>query len=479
MRQPLYLALDQGGHATRAIVFDEAGVALARGVVGISSHSHEPDMLEQNPEEVVASLGRAIAEALRVLGTRATSNIASAALATQRASLVCWDSRTGKALSPILSWQDRRATALMPAYKAHAFAIRERTGLILSPHYGALKMRWCLDHIPAVRAAEKAGHLVMGPLASFLAFRSVVPQPLITDPANAGRTLLWSRHRRDWDPELLQIFGISEQTLPTCTASRYPFGGLKAGGALVPLAIMTGDQGAALFSEGIPRQDTIYINIGTGAFLQRPVARETIDLGELLWSVALQDGHESLSVLEGTVNGAGAALTFGSTTLPYRDISRHCDQLLANRDPRPLFLNAVGGLGSPYWRPDVVSRFEGEGSIPAKAAAIIESVLFLINENIGAIHAQSGPCTGLVVTGGMSECDSVCQTLANLSGLNVRRPSEHEGTARGLAFLAAGAPSEWPKSGDETVFWPTEDAALADRYRRWRLLMPSVGGGEN
>jgi len=479
MRRPLYLALDQGGHATRAIVFDETGVALARSSVSVPSQSPRPGTLEQNPEEVVASLGRAIEEALRALGTHAAQNIAAAGLATQRASLVCWDSRTGRALSPILSWQDLRATDLLPAYKSQAFTIRERTGLVLSPHYGALKMRWCLDHIPAVRAAEKAGHLIMGPLASFLAFRSVVPQPLVVDPANAGRTLLWGRHRRDWDPELLRIFGISEQTLPSCVPSRYPFGGLKAGGAQVPLTIMTGDQGAALFSEGIPHPDTIYINIGTGAFLQRPITHATVDLGQLLWGIALQDGHESVNVVEGTVNGAGAALTWGSGALPYRDLAHHCDQLLENPDPRPLFLNTVGGLGSPYWRPDIAPRFEGEGSIPAKAVAIIESIIFLINENIEAIHTQTGPCAGLVVTGGIAECNGICQTLANLSGLSVRRPGEHEGTARGLAFLAAGAPSEWPKSSHEQTFWPAEDAALHDHFQRWRRLMPSLTGRED
>ncbi|MHB8254041.1 MAG: FGGY family carbohydrate kinase [Acidiferrobacter sp.] len=483
MRQPLYLSLDQGGQSTRAMVFDEAGVALARASVPVTHRSPLPGTLEQDPEEVAASVARAIETALRVLastaGSSAALNIVSAGLATQRASLVCWDSRTGLALSPILSWQDRRAVALVSAYKSQAFTIRERTGLVLSPHYGALKMRWCLDNIPAVRAAEKAGHLIMGPVASFLAFRSVVPQPLVADPANAGRTLLWSRHRRDWDPELLEIFGISEQTLPNCTPSRYPFGGLRAGGAHVPLAIMTGDQGAALFSEGVPRQDTIYINMGTGAFLQRPVGNTDVDLGQLLWSVALQDGHESVNVLEGTVNGAGEALAWGSAELPYRDLARHCEQLLGNTEARPLFLNTVGGLGSPYWRPDIAPRFEGEGSIAAKAAAIIESVIFLICENIDAIQTQTGLCVGLVVTGGMAECDGVCQALANVSGLNVRRPGEHEGTSRGLAFLAAGAPAGWPKSAQDHAFWPMEDAALRDRFQRWRQLMPSVRGGED
>ncbi len=473
MSEPLYLALDQGGHATRATIFDEQGIAVARSQVAVGHQSHAPDILEQSPEEVVGSLGRAIEGVLRILGTATALNIVSAGLATQRASLVCWDSRTGQALSPVLSWQDRRASPFIADYASQAFTIRERTGLMLSPHYGALKMRWCLEHLPAVRAAAKAGHLIMGPLASFLAFRSVVPQPLVADPANAARTLLWGWRRKDWDPELLRLFGISEQTLPTCTPSRYPFGGLRAGGAQVPLTVMMGDQGAALFSEGTPHSDTIYINMGTGAFLQRPIAHATVDWGPLLWSIALQDGHDSLHVLEGAINGAGAALAWGSEALPYRDLARHCESLLEGHDSRPLFLNTIAGLGSPYWRPDLAPRFEGEGTTAAKAAAIIESVVFLVNENIRAIQAQTGPCAGLVVTGGMSACDGVCQALANLSGLSVRRPGEHEATSRGLAFLVAGAPAKWPKSSGERTFGPATDEAQNDRYQRWCALMPS------
>ncbi len=476
MRQALYLALDQGGQSTRATVFDESGTVIARAAVPVAQTSTGDLGVEQDPEELVASVQAASERALRTLGADCSMQIAAAGLATQRSSMVCWDSRTGQALSPVLSWQDRRAAPLMTAYQDRAFLIEERTGLRLSPHYGALKMRWCLDNLPAVQAARKGGHLVMGPLASFLAFRCVTPQPLIVDPANAGRTLLWGRGRQDWDPELLEIFGIPREALPLCAPSSHRFGGVRAGGGLVPLTILTGDQGAALFCQGRPRPDTIYINMGTGAFLQRLVPHQGVDRGRLLWSVAVRQGQEDINVLEGVVNGAGAALAWGAQALPYPDLAKQCDGLLASREARPLFLNAIGGLGSPYWRPDAVARFEGDGSPTAKAAAIIESIVFLIQENIEAICAASGPCLTLVVTGGLAAPGGVCQALANLSGLIVRRPSEHEATARGLAFLAAGMPRNWPSGGDEHVFWPNDDGPLHERHERWRALMPSPHG---
>ncbi len=469
MKGPFYLAVDQGGHATRALVFGEDGRVVARALVPVGGRS-DGAVAEQDAEAVVASVRQAISWALDS-DPRITDGIVAAGLATQRSSLVCWDTRTGAALAPVIGWQDRRAAALTARYQDHAFAVRERTGLVLSPHYGALKMRWCLEHLPAVQAAARGGYLAMGPLASFLAYRLIEPRRLLADPANASRTLLWSRHTHGWDPELLALFGISEDVLPVCAPSRYPFGALVTRELSVPLAILTGDQSAALFSEGAPRTDTVYLNMGTGAFLQRPIGHVPADGEALLWSTALLDGHERVYVAEGTVHGAGAALDWAAAHLGFPQIAQRCAQLLADPAARPLFVNAIGGLGSPYWRTDIESRFEGDGSVEGKAAAVLESVVFLVAENLLAIRTASGPFATILATGGLTGCDTLCQSLADLAQTPVRRPADPEGTARGLAYLVAGGPRAWP-GGKGQSFLARPDEGAAARFAAWRALMP-------
>jgi len=81
--RPLYLALDQGGHASRALVFDAHGVAQARSLREVQVHHPQADWVEQDPEELVASLLDAAREALFELGARATQVVA-AGLATPR-----------------------------------------------------------------------------------------------------------------------------------------------------------------------------------------------------------------------------------------------------------------------------------------------------------------------------------------------------------------------------------------------------------
>jgi len=69
----------------------------------------------------------------------------AAGLAVQRSTIVCCSRADGGALSPAISWQDRRNAAWLETLGNQAGRVRELTGLPLSPHYGASKIRWCLE----------------------------------------------------------------------------------------------------------------------------------------------------------------------------------------------------------------------------------------------------------------------------------------------------------------------------------------------
>ena len=169
---------------------------------------------------------------------------------------------------------------------------------------------------------------------------------------------------------------------------------------------------------------------------------EALRAPPLLTSVIRADDEHCDFVLEGSVNGAGAALAW---------LERHqgaaADRLLALLDRAPLvdedapfFLNGVAGLASPFWRPDFESRFVGEGTDLQQCRAVLESVAFLIKANLDEMDRHRPAPARLVASGGLAENRLLCRMLACLAESPVDRGSDREATSRGLACLVAGMP---------------------------------------
>ena len=468
----LYLAIDQGGHASRASLLSANGDLLGGASVAVHTRQPAAEHVEHNPEELVDSVQAAINEALRDVDS---APIVAAGLATQRSSVVCWDTDSGAALSPVLSWQDRRTAGWLQQLAKQSAEVRQRTGLPLSPHYGASKLRWCWDHLPAVQSACKAGRLAWGPLASFLVYRLTEERTLAADPANASRTLLWDLDNGDWDPRLAQLFGIPIQPLPPCVATRYPWGHINAGQRRIPLTLVTGDQSAALFAAGEPASGTVMINLGTGAFIQQALVHRPPP-SQLLSSLAYQDQARRIYAQEATVNGAGSAITWLASQLDLdeTEIIRHLPKWLKEHSQPPLFLNGIAGLGTPYLRPLFASHFSTGATAAEKSVAVCESIVFLLQINLEEMARSIGPAKSIIISGGLSKLDGICQRLANLSGLPLQRPEDHEATVQGLLVLLTGAEETTSPQRLVTTFLPHTDPILAGRYQAWREALEAA-----
>lgn len=473
----LFLAIDQGGHASRAIAFDRSGTAVAEGTCEIRADMPREGWVEYPAEAMVGSIRSALTRVMDGLGERA-GDVVAAGLATQRSNIACWDRETGRPLSPVISWQDRRMADWLGRFASRGQRIHDKTGLFLTAHYGASKLRWCLDNLPEVREALERGRLAWGPMASYLAFCLCRERPMMADPANASRTLLWNARALNWDEELGALFEVPLQPLPRCVPSSHHFGHLDLPGLDIPLTVVTGDQSAALYAFGMPHADSLYVNVGTGAFVQRALGHHPGDAPRLLTSVVLHDGVRASYVLEGTINGAGSALDVveGELGVDPKEAERLAPGWLAGATEPPLFLNGISGLGAPYWVADFPSRFIGEGAPGEKIVAVIESIVFLVMENISELGRYTPAARRIVITGGLAALDGLCQRLADLSGLEVHRPRQCEATARGTAFLLAGQPSAWREPGAGSDFAPQENPPLAGRYGHWRQsLLKALG----
>ncbi|MBL1277218.1 MAG: hypothetical protein COB30_014135 [Ectothiorhodospiraceae bacterium] len=522
---PLFLAIDQGGHASRVLVFDQSGHKVVEVFQAVDVSRPQTAWVEQDADALLQSIRTALDDVESQLGTR-KQYVVAAGLVTQRSNIVCWDRHTGQALSPAISWQDCRAYQWMQGFEANAATIRRITGLIPSAHYGVSKMHWCLENLPKVSAAHANGNLACAPLASYLLFKLLEEQPFVVDAVNASRTLLWDKAAGGWSEELLTLFSLKTDCLPKGVSNRHEYGTLVLGNHKIPLTVCSGDQSAALFSLGMPNTGTAYLNMGTGAFMQSlfepPQNGEKLP-ARLLQSTVWDEKGKSIQVLEATVNGAGSALAVleqvfeeaVDTTIQRSNIQKsntqqsnlqksiNYEEALQSAKNIPLYLNGISGLGSPFWLPDFRSRFMGGAALTAlpdeKRVAVMESILFLLQVNLEAFRCEKVDLKNIVISGGLSQLDGLCQRLADLSRLPVIRPQLHEATAKGLAFLLVSSCSEtspleclpsnlkdlenesqiqkkW--SGNETMdrFIPVNNPVVDERYKQWRAALDEALG---
>lgn len=471
MSDDAILVMDQGSHASRAVLYDRRGRVITSAISEVALSRPAPGHVEQDGTEILAATRVVIAEVMAAAGGRP---VRAAGLAVQRSSVIAWDRESGEPLSPVLSWQDTRAAERLEPLASDEAEIAARTGLRLSPHYGASKLAWCLDNNPDLGRARSEGRLAMGPLAAFLIAKLCGGLPHLVDHANASRTLLWHIRHRDWDPWLLDRFGLPGDILPASCPVLHEYGALAGCG--VPLIAVSGDQNAALFAEGPLKQGVARVNLGTGAFVLAPVGESPVLSDSLLAGIAVSDSAGAGYLIEGTVNSAGAALAWA------RERWELCDLDEAFGDdslPVPLFLNAVGGIGSPFWRHDLTPCFPETD--PASLSprqitrAVAESVLFLIMANLDAMLEAGIAIDSLALSGGLSRSSALCQALADLARLPLTRTGDVEASARGMAWLAAGRPPEWPDSMESHRFSPRHRPELSDRFEAFLAMLAKQG----
>lgn len=475
---PYTLLLDQGGHGTRALVVDERARRVAQAERAVETLESGSDRVEQDGREILSGLRECISEVREALGAHAV-RIGRAGLAVQRGSVVCWDRHSGEVLSPVLSWRDRRTHGQALAGVTPE-AVREITGLRFSPYGGAAKMAWCVKELPAVREALEQGRLAMGPLGAFLVFGMLDNHPLVVDHGLAQRTLLWSRHDGDWSARLLAAFDCPREALPELSDSRADFGAMRD----LPdcrLALLMGDQNAVPWSTsgtaGGPYSDEVLVNMGTGAFMLRPIAGEH-DAGPFQ-DTLLQRDREPGFALEASLHGAGSALRWLERASGRAIRPRDMEAALSRVAEPPLFRNSVDGLGSPWWQSDIEPAFVSQGrvvtveelGIDNAISGLLESLAFLIRVNLDVMSVLAGPVDRLVLAGGLSQSPALCQRIAALTDQAVFRLDSVEATAMGLfhRLVDADAASEALKRVS-----PGRHDRIEQRYREWLSIMPPL-----
>ena len=448
----MLLAIDQGTTGTTCLVFDSDAELVGRAYREFEQHFPRPGWVEHDAAEIWDVSLAVAGEALDDAGVRA-GDLAAVGIANQRETVCVWDPRSGEPLYRALVWQDRRTADRCDELRAagRESLVRERTGLVLDPYFSGTKIEWLLRNVDGLRERAEDGRAVFGTIDSWLLFKLTGEH--VTDPSNASRTLLYDIRAGDWDPELCDLLGVPERSLPEVRPSCGRLGTTRPDslhGHEVPVAGVAGDQQAALFGQACLDAGLGKNTYGTGSFVLLNSGDEPPEPQEgLLTTVAWSIGQRTTYALEAAIFVTGAAVQWLRDGLGIIGEAAETEGLAASLESNDgvYFVPALTGLGSPHWDPYARGTIVGltRGSTRAHLArATLEAMAYQTFDAVEAMSRGGAPeLRELKADGGATVNSWLMQFQADILGVPVVVPEVEQTTALGAASLAAVGCGLW------------------------------------
>jgi glycerol kinase len=464
----LVLGVDEGTTGVKAALFNERlePVAEARREK-VNRHPQE-GWVEQDPDEVLAAVVEAIAELL----DDPPGEVIACGLDHQGESVLAWEADTGKPLSPIVVWQDKRSQEVLDRLSDREDEVKELSGLPFDPYFSAAKIAWLLEHDDDVKRARDAGNLRIGTVDSFLCDR--LGAGFATDASTASRTQLHTLGKPGFDPKVCEIFGVPPEILPEVRDSAGELGTLKheSWPVELPLRGQVVDQQAALAGAACVVPGRVKATYGTGVFVLAHAGDEVPKpAGGLLPTVAWSIDGRTEYALDGGVFAAGAMLEW------------MCNQLVLAADPPALsalareaedsagarVLPGLAGIGAPWWRPNaraVISGLHGGTSGANVARAALEGISWRVADVVAAIR-ETIEVETLRVDGGLTNEPLLLQMQADMIGAPVEAAGA-DATVLGSAALAALGSGVIDSLDQLTEILPVDRRVEPERDDDWR-----------
>lgn len=465
--QKYILALDQGTTSSRAIIFNHQGKIIDVAQKEFEQFYPQLGWVEHDPTEIWSSQVSVASEVLAKADIKA-EDIVALGITNQRETTLVWNRQTGKPIHNAIVWQDRRTASICDELRQKGLAdkIQNKTGLILDAYFSATKIQWILDTVPNAREQAQKGELAFGTVDTWLVWQLTNGKTHITDVTNASRTLIFNIHTLSWDEELLEIFNIPKEMLPTVKASSevYAHTDNDILGANIPIAGIAGDQQAALFGQMCVEEGMVKNTYGTGCFMVLNTGDTVVkSQNNLLSTIAWQIDGKTTYALEGSVFVGGAIIQWLRDGLGILQKASDSEALAQSEEDNGgiYFVPALTGLGAPHWdsyaRGAILGITRGTTSGHITRAAI-ESIAFQVKDVIDAMIADTGVTPPeLRVDGGAVANNLMMQFQSDIFGFPVTRPEVLETTALGAAYLAGLAVGYWESIEELKKQWQIDN----------------------
>lgn len=469
-------AIDQGTTGTRFMLIDHDGQIVDAAYQTHSQLYPEPGWVEHDLIEIWETTRSLIHDVIDS-SSHTAADIEAIGITNQRETTACWNPTTGEPLTNAIVWQDKRTTGRIEELKAagHSEWIRDKTGLPLDSYFSASKLEWLLNQYASA-------DFVFGTIDSWLIYKLTGTHA--TDVTNASRTLLFDISQLSWDDELLSLFNIPTDILPSVYPSAHPtaYGTTTINDHTIPVTGVLGDQQAALFGQACFTPGQVKNTIGTGSFLLQHTGAEVVHSDhELISTIAYQLHDEPPQyALEGSNFVTGAAIEWLEDITLLENLEESAERATAvDSTDGVYFVPAFTGLGAPYWNGRARGTITGITRGTTRdhlIRATLESIAYQTKDVVTAMHEDADlRQDALRLDGGATANDALCQFHADILQQPVYRAKNTETTALGAAYVAGLATGYWDSTNSLEHHWQHDreftpnipETTAEERYADW------------
>ena len=296
--------------------------------------------------------------------------------------------------------------------------------------------------------------------------------------------MLYNIETNEWDEELLSLFKVPSNLLPTVCDNAYDFGYTELLGGKISIGGVAGDQQSALIGQCCFEIGEVKSTYGTGCFMMINTGNEIIQSSnKLLSTIAYRLEGKTTYALEGSIFVAGSAIQWLRDGLNFFENASESEDLAlqAKDNSRVLVVPALTGLGAPYWDADARGAIFGltrDTGIPEITKAVLESVVYQTKDLLEAMKNDNASFNSLKIDGGMVANNWFSQELSNVLQVQVSTPSVIETTSLGAAYLAGLHAGVFDTLSSLKENWSTdkefEPQDTRNRYLEWKEAVNKV-----
>lgn len=478
---PLVVAVDIGSTASRGALYDAHGrpsgqrVKVPHGftVAADGTSTIDPD---QVLGEVIQIIDGLASKSLR-------GRIAGVALDTFASSVIGIDAH-GKALTPCYTYADTRCAFQVDELRhlVDEEEIHNRLGVRLHSSYLPARLRWLSSTDPRL----------FDSVARWVSLGEYLHLHLLGRTAAGTSTASWSgmldRRTGKWDPQMLELCGITERHLSEVRDPDQPMIAIddrlrKRWPALdgVKWFPAISDGLGASLGAGAVDSRTIGASAATTGALRVMVSGDVETVPHGLWCYRVD---RKRSLMGGAVNDVGRAVTWAHQNLALPGEDQISEALLADpSEGTPLVLPFLTGERSTGWASDATALFTGirGATTPLQIYRGIVEGIGLTYRRIGVELVTHAPSAVRILAQGRVTQDrpEILQVLADVMGrpvapVTIKRATLHGAALLALETLAPGLDRTPPDMGAVYEPHPKRTAYYSERMEQFKELYGAV-----